>query len=159
MNKVGVNWIISASLFAAILFMLIPLPDWAALSRPDFISLVLMYWWLAHPEKVGVYTGFLMGLLLDVMYGSLLGQHAIGCVFIAWLFVKQHQRIRVLPLPQQAMMVFFALLLKQFISFWIDSSNERAIDSILLYFSPCLIGGLIWPWLFVVMRDLRRKYS
>ena len=139
--------------------MLLPLPSWAARSRPDFITLVLMYWWLTHPEKTGVFSGFMMGLLLDVMYGSLLGQHATGIVIASWIFVKQYQLIRVLPVFQQALIVLFALFIKQFISFWIDNGLGQMTGNILVYFSPCLLGALIWPWLFMTIRSVEHRYS
>lgn len=159
MRNKQVNSLIVSSLLLACMFMLMPLPDWATRARPDIITLVLMYWWLAHPEKIGIYTGFLMGLVLDVMYGSLLGQHAIGMVLIAWVFVKNYQRIRVLPLLQQGIFITLALFLKQFIAFWVDNARHYDTGNFLIYFLPCVLGGLLWPWLFILMRDLRRKVS
>lgn len=159
MRNSQVTWLIVVSLLVACMFMLMPLPEFAAKSRPDFITLTLMYWWLAHPEKIGVVTGFIMGLVLDVMYGSLLGEHAIGTVFIAWVFVKNYQSLRVLPFMQQSMIVGVLLFIKQFVAYWIDSGRGYDTGSVFLYFLPCLLGALLWPWLFVMMRDLRRKVS
>ncbi len=159
MNSVQIRWLIAATLLVACMFMQIPLPAFAEKMRPDFITLTLMYWWLAHPEKVGVISGFVMGLVLDVMYGSLLGEHALGTVLIAWVFVKNYQLIRVLHLDRQAMIVGLLLLAKQFLAYWIDSARGYDTGSTLLYFSPALVGALLWPWLFILMRDLRRKVS
>lgn len=158
-SKSRISGFIAVTLLVACMFMQIPLPSIAEKMRPDFITLILMYWWLAHPEKAGIIVGFLMGLVLDVMYGTLLGEHALGIVLIAWVFVKNYQRIRVQPIGQQAMVVFIALLVKQFIAFWIDRSRGYDTGSSLLYFSPALVGALLWPWLFVLLRDMRRKMS
>lgn len=157
MRNSQVTGLIIVNLVVACMFMQMPLPDFIAPARPDFITLTLMYWWLAHPEKVGVISGLVMGLVLDVMYGSLLGEHAIGCVFIGWIFVKNYQSIRVLPLTQQAIIVGILLLIKQFLAYWIDSGRGYHTGNVFMYFSPALIGALLWPWLFIIMRDLRRK--
>ncbi len=159
MRSPPVGSLIALNLVVACMFMQVPLPDFIAQARPDFITLTLMYWWLAHPEKVGVITGLVMGLVLDVMYGSLLGEHALGCVFIGWVFVKKYQSIRVLPLVQQAIIVGLLLLIKQFLAYWLDSGRGYHTGAVLMYFSPVLIGALLWPWLFIIMRDLRRKVS
>lgn len=155
----SVTWLIAINLLVACMFMLMPLPDFAEKVRPDFVTLTLMYWWLAHPEKVGVITGFCMGLVVDVMYGSLLGEHALGTVLVGWIFIKNYQSIRVLSLLQQALIVAAVLFGKQFLAYWIDSGRGQDTGSALLYFSPVLISALLWPWLFVLMRDLRRKVS
>ncbi|EDY86798.1 rod shape-determining protein MreD [gamma proteobacterium HTCC5015] len=149
--------LVTTTLVLAVIFTLVPLPETAAWFRPDIVALVLMYWWLAHPEKIGIYTGFFMGLLLDVMQGSLLGVHGCGLVIIAWIFLKNYQRIRVLPLVQQALIVFFVLLIKYFIGFWVDNHRIQGFSGTLLYFAPCLTGAILWPWLFVTLRDLRRR--
>ena len=46
--------------------------------RPAWVALVLVYWCMAAPDQVGVVAGWTTGLLLDVMTGTLLGQHALG---------------------------------------------------------------------------------
>lgn len=148
---------IGVSLLVAVVLMLVPLPIWAAKMRPDFIILTLMYWWLAHPEKIGIFYGLLMGLLLDVLYSSLMGQHAVGYVIVAWVFIKNHQKIRTLPLSQQSITVFFLLLVKQFISFWIDVIRGHQSIGVLLYFSSCVIGALLWPYVFQLLRLMRRR--
>ena len=150
---------IITTLIIACMFMQIPLPKLIAPMRPDLITLILIYWWLAHPEKIGVIIGLIMGLILDVMYGALLGEHALGCVFIGWIVVKNYQSIRLLPLMQQTIIVGILLLIKQFLAYWIDNGRGYHTGSIFIYFSPVIIGALLWPWIFITMRNFRRKIS
>lgn len=137
--------------------MQVPLPTELKIMRPDFFMLFLIYWWLAHPEKVGVFTAFSIGLITDVMHGSLLGQNALGAVLIAWVVLKNYQRIRVLPLYQQAFIVGFLLIVKQLLVFWIDHGRDFVNYPLWQYLISALIAAVFWPWLFVVMRDLRRN--
>ena len=74
MDKPHRIWVIALSFLAAFMLTAMPLPDWALPWRPAWIAMVLVYWCMALPERVGVITGWVIGLILDVMHGSILGQ-------------------------------------------------------------------------------------
>ena len=95
-------WVVVASFIVAFMLTAAPVPDWAAPWRPAWIAMVLIYWCIALPQRVGVITGWIIGLVLDVMHGSILGQHAFGLAFVAYISLQYHQRIRVFPVLQQA---------------------------------------------------------
>lgn len=156
MNKtlrIGLITIIGAFMLA-----IMPLPDWAIEFRPDWVTLVLIYWAMALPTNVGVTVAWFAGLLLDVSYGTLMGQQAAGMVLVIYVIHMQHQRLRVASLLQQAIVIFFLLLLKQLLALWVDGMVGRAPDS-WLYFMPTITSTLIWPWVYLILRDLRRKFS
>ena len=156
MNKtlrIGLITIIGAFMLA-----IMPLPDWAIEFRPDWVTLVLIYWAMALPTNIGVTTAWFAGLLLDVSYGTLMGQQAAGMVLVIYVIHMQHQRLRVASLLQQAIVIFFLLLLKQLLALWVDGMVGRAPDS-WLYFMPTITSTLIWPWVYLILRDLRRKFS
>ena len=71
---------ILVSFLVAMMLTSLPLPETAIIYRPDWLILVLIYWCMAIPERIGIFTGWMLGLLLDVMYGSLLGQNAMAFV-------------------------------------------------------------------------------
>lgn len=156
MNKtlrIGLITIIGAFMLA-----IMPLPDWAVQFRPDWVTLVLIYWAMAEPTKIGVTMAWFTGLLLDVSYGTLMGQHAVGMVLVIYVIHLQHQRLRVASLLQQAIVIFFLLLLKQLLSLWVDGMLGRAPGS-WLYFMPTISSTLLWPWTYLILRDLRRKFA
>lgn len=146
------------TLFVAFMLNVMPLPDWAREFRPDWVTLVLIYWAMALPARTGVTIAWLAGLLLDVSHGAILGQHAIGLVLVIYIVHIQHQRLRVASLVQQAIVIFFLLLLKQLIVLWVSGIVGRAPD-IWLYFMPSFTGALLWPWIYIILRDLRRKFG
>ncbi|NOQ70247.1 MAG: rod shape-determining protein MreD [Gammaproteobacteria bacterium] len=137
---------------------IMPLPIWAVESRPDWVTLVLIYWVLAFPGQIGVGIAWFTGLILDVSYGTLMGQHAIGMVLVIYIIHLQHQRLRVASLLQQAIVIFFLLLLKQLLTLWVDGMLGRAPDN-WLYFVPTITSALLWPWVYLILRDLQRKFG
>lgn len=150
--------VVPPTMFLALMLMMLPLPDWAQPFRPDWVSLVLIYWVMAVPEQIGVVFAFIFGLLLDVAQGSILGQHAMGLVLIIWVVQMLYLRIRVFSLVQQAMVIFALLIIKQLLVLWVSGIVGQAPD-LSTYFLPSFIGALIWPWLFVILRDTRRRFT
>jgi rod shape-determining protein MreD len=148
--------VIYASLVVALILMILPLPDWAQIYRPNWVALVLIYWSMALPKRVGLWFAFFCGIVLDTSLGTLLGQHAMGLVVIIFFNLNFYQRIRVLGLAQQAIYVFVLLLINQGVVAWVEGIMGRPTP-LLAFFSAPLVGMLIWPWVFVILRDIRRK--
>ena len=156
MNKtlrIGLITIIGAFMLA-----IMPLPDWAIEYRPDWVTLVLIYWSMTVPSRVGVTMAWFAGLLLDVSYGTLIGQHAVGLVLVIYVIHLQHQRLRMASLLQQAIVIFFLLLIKQLLILWVDGMLGRAPDN-WLYFMPTITSTFLWPWTYLILRDLQRKFG
>jgi len=145
------------TLLLALMLNMLPLPDWANHLRPDWVALVLIYWAMALPLIVGVTTAFIFGLLLDVSQSTLLGQHALALVIIIYLVQRLYLRIRVYTLIQQAIFVGILLTIKQLMVLWVSGMTNTAPDTS-LYFLPALTGAIIWPWLFILLRDIRRRF-
>lgn len=149
--------VVLPSILVALMLQMWPLPEWMEYARPDWVVLVIIYWALAVPEQVGVTVAWIAGLLLDVTQGAILGQHALGLVLVVFVIHLEYQRIRVFSLVQQAMVVFLLLVIKQVQVLWVTGMVGQA-PALGLYFLPSLVGAILWPWLFIVLRDLRRKF-
>ncbi|MFW2373276.1 MAG: rod shape-determining protein MreD [Gammaproteobacteria bacterium] len=150
--------VILPTVILALMLEMFPLPDWAQPFRPDWVTLVLIYWAMAIPEQVGVTLAWISGLLLDVTQGAILGQHAVGLVLVVYLVHLQYLRLRVFSLVQQAIVVFVLLMIKQLLVLWVSGIVGHAPDYA-SYFLPSLVGAMIWPWLFVILRDIRRRFT
>ncbi|MCW8830950.1 MAG: rod shape-determining protein MreD, partial [Gammaproteobacteria bacterium] len=127
--------IVVLTMIAAFMLAMMPLPEWAKAFRPDWVTLFLIYWTMALPASIGVTIAWSIGLMLDVSHGALLGQHALGLVLVIYIIHSQHQRLRVASLLQQAIVIFFLLLLKQGLVLWVSGIMGHAPDS-WLYFMP-----------------------
>jgi rod shape-determining protein MreD len=149
--------VIALTFMVAMILTIIPLPETARVFRPDWTLLVLVYWTLALPLRIGVGIGWSVGIFQDVLTGSLLGQHALSYSVVAYLTLKLHQRIRLYPLWQQALSVLVLLTLGQLLILWVNGIIGRPIQS-WLYWSPSVFGAAVWPVLYVILRGLRRQF-
>ena len=148
--------VLAGTFLAAIVLSIIPIPNWAEPFRPDWVALVLIYWCMASPDRVGVGTGWLTGLIMDVLYGSLLGQHALANTILAFLVLKIHLQVRMFPRWQQGVTVFILVGVNHLLVLWIKGATGQA-PSTWAYWLPSVVSALIWPWLFILLRDLRRR--
>ncbi|RTZ58303.1 MAG: rod shape-determining protein MreD [Gammaproteobacteria bacterium] len=147
---------ILVSFFLAFSVAMIPFPPWAEVYRPDLVSVVLIFWCVYQPARVGVVSGFASGLILDVMLGSPMGQHALAKSTIAYLASRFHKRISMFPLIQQMIVVGVLVFLDQLIS----SVIRGMLDNYAInwkYFLGVFVAMLFWPWLFYLFAHLRRR--
>lgn len=150
--------VIILSFVAALALTVIPLPDWLAAVRPEWVVLVLIYWCMALPERVGVGIGWITGLLLDVLRGGLLGQHALSFAIVAYVTLQFYQRLRVYPFWQQSASVFVLVLLHLMLQLWIKGISGKPTDA-LAALLPAFSSMLIWPAVFLLLRNMRRRFA
>ena len=152
------GWVILVSFIIAFLLTTIPLPGWLADWRPAWVVMMVIYWCIILPERVGVAIAWVLGLLLDVYTGTLLGQNALGLSVIAYLTLSLHKQIRIFPPLQQSVLICIYLLLFQFFTLWI-----RGIIGVppqhWAFWAPVLSSMLLWPIFFIIMRNIRHKFN
>ncbi len=158
MNNSSKFFTIGVTFVVAMMLMLMPLPDWARPYRPEWLALALIYWSMALPKNIGVGIAWILGLCVDVIQGALLGQHALGFAITAYIAIRFYQRVRNYPLHQQAMFVGMILLPYMSISLWIMGILGEDPRS-WLYWAPVLTSVLVWPWVYLVLRAVRRTES
>ncbi|HIL21453.1 MAG TPA: rod shape-determining protein MreD [Candidatus Thioglobus sp.] len=66
--------------------------------------------------------------------------------------------LRVASLLQQALVVFVLLFVKQLLILWVDGMLGRVPGS-WLYFMPTITSTLLWPWIYLILKDLHKKFS
>ena len=151
------GWVIFSSFFIALILTLVPLPVWAQAFRPEWVTLVLIYWCMALPSRISIGWAWVAGLLLDVTLGNLLGLHALSLTVVAFLTIKLYQRIRVYPLGQQALAILILVAMSQLLNLWVKGIIGTPPNS-WLYWLPSVTSALLWPWLFIIMRGARRHF-
>jgi len=137
-------------LFAAILELNL-LPEIVAFLRPEWLVLTLIYWLLRHPEKVGVMMGLLIGLVMDVLSGSYLGVHMLSLSLICYLVLSMHKRLKMFPLGQQCVVVFFIVGIQLMVVYTLRSVLGVS-DVGLAYLWQALSSAFFWP-VIVILTD------
>jgi rod shape-determining protein MreD len=94
---------IGLSLLLALALEILPIGRHAA--SPDLLALVLVFWIVHQPQRVGVGLGFVFGLLIDVHEGAVLGQHALAYTLLAFFAVSIHRRLLWFPVMSQALQI------------------------------------------------------
>ncbi|MEM1080651.1 MAG: rod shape-determining protein MreD [Pseudomonadota bacterium] len=150
------SWGLTVSLVLAFVLTLIPLPEWLDAMRPYWVALVMMYWHLEVDRIRHLGQAFALGLLLDLMTGSLLGQHALGLVIINFLVARFRSRIRFFPPWQQALVVGALLFNDRVVQLWIIGLLERGWPS-WSWWLPPIVAIAIWPWLFLALDAVRHR--
>ena len=156
--KIRDHWVITVTFVVALLVTALPMPESITFWRPAWVVLVLIYWCMAAPDQIGVVIGWTAGLLLDVMTGTLLGQHALGLSVVAYITHRVHRRVRVLPPWRQGPTIFGIVFLYQALILWSNGIRGLPVMVSAYWVSP-FISMLLWPWLFFLLRAVRRRYD
>jgi rod shape-determining protein MreD len=145
------------TLVLALLFNLLPWPDAGWL--PDMLALVLAFWCVHQPRKVGIGIAWFLGLVMDAGSGALLGQHALAYAVLAFVAIGLHRRILWFSLWQQAAHVLVLLLACQALMVGVRVVAGDVFPG-LSYFGGSLIAAALWPTAtFLLLLPQRRPES
>ncbi len=146
------------SVLCALALAIIPLPSLISAFRPDWVVLVMIYWSLMTPGRLGLFSAFFLGLLLDTLSGALLGQHALALLVVSYVVQRFHLRIRVFPIWQMSMTVLALLAIYQFLLFWVDGVAGRTVTTAERW-APVMIGAALWPLILLLLENIREDVS
>lgn len=135
------GFFIFLSLLAALLLNLVPTTD--LYGMPDWLALVIAFWCIREPLKVGMGTAFFFGLVMDVADAAVLGQHALAYVLLAFVATSLSRRILWFPLLEQALQVLPMLLGVQVIQVLARMIGGAEFPGV-LYFLSSIVAALLW---------------
>jgi rod shape-determining protein MreD len=141
---------------AALLLSLLPAPAVLEPIKPYWVALVVIYWSLETKGTISLGLAFLIGLVLDILSGSLMGLHALSLVIMVFLVQRFRPRLRFFPPWQQALSVLGLLVNDRIILIWIIALLGEPLPT-WKYWLPPLVGMAIWPWLFLLLDRMRAK--
>jgi rod shape-determining protein MreD len=156
MSRPRNTWVLPLSLAAALLLGLVPLPEALQPLRPYWLALVLAYWLLEAPQRMGLGSAFVLGLLADLAFGSLLGEQALRLVVLAFIIERFRARLRFVTLSQLTLALGVLLF------------NDRIITAVIhllmgapqlawAYWLAPLLGMLLWPPLHLLLDTARLR--
>lgn len=126
-------------------------PTGRAAGMPDVVALVLVFWNVHEPRRVGVGAAFCFGLLMDVHQGAVLGQHALAYSLLSFFAVSISRRILWFSLLSQAAQILPLFVGAQAVSLLVRTIAGGMLPGWELVLAP-LIQSLLWPvatWLLL----------
>ncbi|HLA30249.1 MAG TPA: rod shape-determining protein MreD [Pseudomonas sp.] len=149
-------WVVWLTLGLALLLSVSSMPRFMEVGRPLWLALFLTFWVLALPHRVGMTTAWGLGILADVLNGSLLGQNALMLTLITFLVLTLHQRLRMFPMWQQSSVLLVVFGLAQLVQLWLNALSGSRPPT-LMFVLPALVSALLWPWICVILRGLQQR--
>lgn len=134
-------WFIYLSLTVAFALNLIPFGRLPGI--PDWVALTLVFWCVHQPLRIGMGTGFVFGLAMDVANAGVMGQHALAYVLLAFAAGGLSRRVLWFPLAQQALHVLPLLLGTQLVMLLVRLATGAEFPGI-AYFLSSLVATLLW---------------
>jgi rod shape-determining protein MreD len=150
------GWRVALTVVLALLFSLVPLPAVIAPYRPNLLLLFVIYWALRAPSVAGLFFAWLCGLAVDLLTGTLLGQHAVAFLLVAFMTHKQQLRMRVFPIYHQTLTVFTLLAVYEFLIFWIDGIIGQEVTTWQRWL-PVVTGAVFWPIIVAMLDTWNRR--
>ncbi|MEY4507109.1 MAG: rod shape-determining protein MreD [Pseudomonadota bacterium] len=149
---------IAFSLLAAlVLNMLLNVSIWGhAAWRPDVLAVVLVFWGVNQPGRVGVIVAFFFGLLMDIHQGALLGQHALAYTLLGFFAAVIHRRLMWFDLVSQAAHVLGLLMASQLVTLLVRMASGGQFPGWSYFLAP-LLGAALWPVVHSVLLAPQRR--
>jgi rod shape-determining protein MreD len=148
------NLLIATSILAALFLNGLPWSGIGLILRPDFVALVLLYWCMHKPMRIGIGLSWAVGILADVSDATLFGQHALAYTLLAFGGVVLHRRLQMFDLRQQTIQVFgiFAL------TYAVYSLVNWQVNGYVVwpYLLGCVTSTLLWMPLSMMFQAMRQ---
>lgn len=145
------------TLLLALLLMLLPLPRYLSPLKPYWPALVLIYWVLESSDRVNLGLAFLIGLGADVIDGVLLGEQALRLTALVFIVLRFRSRLRFFPMWQQMLAVLALLLNDRVLQLAVRAFAGEPLPTLGYWIAPA-VGALVWPFLFLLLDDLRARW-
>jgi rod shape-determining protein MreD len=134
---------IALTLIAALMLNLLPWSGAWLWLKPDFVALVVLYWCIEQPRKVGFVSAWMMGMFMDVADGTLFGQHALAYSILAYAGIVLHRRVRMFSGTPQVVHILVLLLLNDLIVLAIRLAAGADFPG-LQYFIGSFVAAALW---------------
>ncbi|MGL6030283.1 MAG: rod shape-determining protein MreD [Legionella sp.] len=144
MTNVGLR--LTAVLTAALVLSILPMPELFHGFRPPWILLLLLYVEYYLPNKFNICIILFIGLLLDVLLATVIGEHSFALLFTTWIASSKARRFQFFSMLQQICLIGFFCFMYQFLISLIDGLLGFNY-SIYMSLASAGLGMFFWPWL------------
>ncbi|MDP2064942.1 MAG: rod shape-determining protein MreD [Burkholderiaceae bacterium] len=123
---------------------------------PDLLVLVLTFWSVHQPQRVGIGVAFMFGIFMDVHQAALLGQHALSYTTLSFLAIAIHRRLLWFTVPSQAFQVLPLFLATHAVELMVRMVGGGTFPGWPVLLAPVLEATL-WPVVSVLLLAPQRR--
>ena len=157
-KSINLYLIVAVTLLVGLMLDILPLPTSINWLAPHWSLLILVFWIMQMPFLVNVCAAFITGILLDLLKGSLLGEHAFALVVVAYLVVKTYRLFAKQSVLQQSFFIFGFTLIYQIIIVVINAIIGQLHFS-WLFWLAAITSAIFWPLVSVLLCSLRKIFK
>ena len=158
MKNLKIYFVVLLSLLCAIILSIFPLPDTLKFFRPNWLILFIGFWVFALPGSIGVWTAWLFGFLLDVLFNTPLGLQAFISSFACYLAIRIQRNMRQMDFFKQFFLIMLISLIALSFQFIIEGILGQNPLSFKLFF-PISANMLFWPLIYFLLKKIQNKYG
>ncbi|RYF70404.1 MAG: rod shape-determining protein MreD [Comamonadaceae bacterium] len=133
---------IGVSLIAGLAINMLPLGR--IVWTPDLLMVLLVFWGVHQPLRIGMGVAFVLGLCMDVSQSALLGQHALSYTVLSFGAIAIHRRLLWFSVPSQALQVLPLFALAHAIELLLRMAAGGIFPGLWSFLAP-LLEALLWP--------------
>lgn len=123
---------------------------------PDLLAIVLVFWSVHQPLRIGVGVAFAFGLAMDMHQGALLGQHALAYTVLGFFAISMHRRLLWFPVPTQAVQVLPLFVAAQVLELLVRLLAGGTFPGWAFVLAP-LLQAALWPVASVLLLAPQRR--
>lgn len=123
---------------------------------PDLLAVVLVFWTVHQPLRIGIGAAFVFGLFMDVYQGGLLGQHALAYTVLSFLAITIHRRVLWFSVPSQALQIFPLFALAHTLELALRMLGGGTFPGWWILLGP-VCEALLWPVASVILLAPQRR--
>lgn len=142
---------------------IVPLPAVMAKYRPNFVLLIVLYMQCCIPVYFRITWVFMLGILLDVLTASTIGQHPLAFVITSWAVTTKPANFKYYSILQQMIVICLYCILYQVLISLVDLFFGINVN---IFTSLCivLLSVAFWPILGIIFimpleYQVRTKYK
>lgn len=136
-------------LILALALTIVPLPGLMAKCRPNFVLLIVLYMQCCIPVYFRITWVFMLGILLDVLTATTIGQHPLAFVITSWVATTKPSNFKYYSILQQMIVIFLYCTLYQLLISLVDlffGINVNIFESLFIV----LLSVAFWPILGII---------
>ncbi|MDP3759220.1 MAG: rod shape-determining protein MreD [Ramlibacter sp.] len=123
---------------------------------PDVLALVMVFWSVHQPLRVGIGAAFFFGLAMDVHQAALLGQHALAYTALSFFAITIHRRLLWFSVPSQAVQVLPLFVAAHAIELAVRMLAGGIFPGLTILLAP-LVEAALWPVVSVLLLAPQRR--